>query len=225
VRRSFHLAVAALAVVATACGSSAKPAPRAAGTGAPAQADARGGATASAAAKAPGAQATASAGGTTTGGQPGGAPGTATKPGTNASAAPTASASPDSAVTKDGTVHPSHVATEKELPITAAVTPACVARGGTATLRVTTVPKAAIAYVAIYAGEKSGAAPPWGEGHGGNDKGESNHEGRWVNSWTVSLTAPTGPARVMLVVGAKGKQRSIDVPFSVGEREAGGCGT
>ncbi len=122
-------------------------------------------------------------------------------------------------------MHPSHVATAQELPITAAITPACVLPGAVATLNVTTVPKAALAYVAIYAGEKSGAAPPWGEGYGGNDKGETNHEGRWVNSWTVALNAPTGPARVMLVVGSKGKQRSIDVPFSVGGREAGGCGT
>jgi hypothetical protein len=87
------------------------------------------------------------------------------------------------------------------------------------------VAKAAIAYVAVYKGEKSGAAPPFGEGYGGNDKGEADYRGLWTSSWTVSLTAPTGPARVMVVVGSKGKQRSIDVPFSVGGREAGGCGT
>jgi hypothetical protein len=218
VRRTVLPFVAAVAVALTAaCGSSSK-SPQAAPTGA---AGASSSATPGAGAKpgastSPGAPGSPGATAPAQGGESPGAPGVV----------PSGSASPTPvAYTTDGTVHPSHQATEKEIPIEAAVVPACVVPGTTARLNVTTVPRAAIAYLAVYHGEKSGAAPPWGEGYGGNDKGESNNEGKWTSSWAVSLTTPSGPARVILVVGAKGKQRKIEVPFSVGGREAGCGGT
>ncbi|HWL37273.1 MAG TPA: hypothetical protein VNQ77_13910 [Frankiaceae bacterium] len=123
------------------------------------------------------------------------------------------------------TVAGNHQATEKELPIEASISPACVPAGGLATLTVKTLPKTTLAFVAVYNGEKSGAAPPWGEGYGGNDKGEASADGSWTISWTVTPNAPHGPARVILAAGKNGKQRAINVPFSVGGREAGGCGT
>jgi hypothetical protein len=80
-----------------------------------------------------------------------------------------------------------------------------------------------MAFVAVYNGNKSGAAPPWGEGYGGNDKGTANNVGDWSSSWTVTANAPQGPGHVILGVGSKGKQRQINVPFSVA-KVTGGCG-
>ena len=127
--------------------------------------------------------------------------------------------------TAHGVVNPKFEGTEQEVPIDAKVTPSCVVPGTVATLTVTTNPKATLAYLAVYQGEKSGAEPPWGEGYGGNDKGESDESGHWQGSWTVRADAPAGWARVLVVVGTNGKQRAVNVPFSVGGREAGGCGT
>jgi hypothetical protein len=155
---------------------------------------------------------------------PAGANGTAgvagsagTKPG--GTTAPTTTAAP----AQQGTAPP--VATAEEIPIHAVVSPGCVLAGGTATLRVTSVPKAFLGYVAMYAGEKSGAQPPFGYGYGGNDKGETNADGAWVGTWVVRADAPVGRGRVVIVVAHEGKQREIDVPLSVGAREANGCGT
>lgn len=219
-RRLHAVAVAVAVLAVAACGSSGKPSPNAAGTG---------GAASNAPGK-PGASMSATTGpggsGTTSGGTATpGAPGGTTRPGASGQSTGATPSSTPNARTTDGSIHPSHVATAQELPITATVTPSCVFPGTAVTLRVTTKPNAAIAYVAIYNGDKSGAAPPWGEGYGGNDKGDADGSGKWSSTWTVSATAPSGPARVMLVVGANGKQRSIDVPFTVGEREVGGCGT
>ena len=89
---------------------------------------------------------------------------------------------------------------------------------------VTTVARGALAYVAVYAGGRSGAAPPLGDGLGGNGSGTADSTGSWTATWDVAVTAPTGPARVTLVVSTRDGTRQIDVPFSVGAREAGGCG-
>lgn len=172
----------------------------------------------------PGASASAGVDGSTgtTDALPGAAPSAGTAPGDNTDGSaptPAPSASPKKVDRAQ------FVATPEQLPIEASISPTCVPVGGTAKLTVKTVPRAAIAYVAIYANGKSGAEPPWGEGYGGNDRGNADFRGQWSATWVVSLTAPKGDAHVMLVVGSKGKQRSIDVPFSVGGREAGGCGT
>jgi hypothetical protein len=124
-----------------------------------------------------------------------------------------------------GLVDPSYEATPEEIPIDAKVAPACVAPGAKVTLTVKTVPHAQLGFVAVYAGEKSGAARPWGEGYGGNDKGKSDGRGFFTYTWVLAPNTPAGWARVTLVVGTTQKQRAINVPFSVGEREAGGCGT
>jgi hypothetical protein len=134
-----------------------------------------------------------------------------------------ASAHPSGAPTAPS-ASPSHdwTATEAEIPIDAAVTPSCVVVGSTARLDVKTKPKGAVGFVAVYAGEKSGAAPPFGEGYGGNDKGTADGSGKWSSSWTVALNTPPGPAYVLLVVAYSGKQRQIKVPFTVAK---GACGT
>lgn len=149
-----------------------------------------------------------------------GSPGSATASAPPASGSgPAAPAQPSASDTKP------REATAAEIPITASVSPACVPVGGVATLRVHTVEKAYLGYLAMYAGKKSGAKPPYGEGYGGNDKGQADHGGDWVGSWTVAVNAPTGKGYVTLVVGANGNHREIDVPFSVGAREVDGCGT
>ncbi len=113
-------------------------------------------------------------------------------------------------------------ATAQQIPIEAHVTPTCVPLGTTARLDVQTVRKGAIGFVAVYAGEKSGAAPPFGYGYGGNDKGTADSQGRWTASWTVAPNTPPGPAYVLLVVGTKDGQRQVKVPFTVG-RDAITC--
>lgn len=188
---------------------------------------------ASASAK-PGASAAAGAPSATAAAPTGGAPDRSggTKPdGTTApssSARPGGKAKPSAAPRSgdaEGVVDPRIQGDAQQVPITAEVTPACVARGGLATLTVKATPKSQMSYVAIYNGEKSGAAKPWGEGYGGNDKGAADHAGNASFTWLVGANAPTGPARVLLVVATGDKQRAINVPFSVSEREADGCGT
>jgi hypothetical protein len=218
-----HLTPVAALVVAglVGCGSpGSSTTPNAAGT--------RGGASASATpttTTAPGAKATAPAGGApsaSTGTKPGAttAPSSATRPGSK----PKPSAAPRSG-DAEGVVDPRIQGDAQQVPISAQVTPACVARGGLARLTVKATPKSQMSYVAIYNGEKSGAAKPWGEGYGGNDKGAADHAGNATFTWVVGANAPTGPARVLLVVATGDKQRAINVPFSVSEREADGCGT
>ena len=138
---------------------------------------------------------------------------------------PSAAAGSPSATPYRPPIKPEHQATAQELPIEATVTPKCARLGGSVTLRVTTKPQADIAYLAVYHGEKSGAAKPWGEGYGGNHHGKADFRGLWSDTWVVAPTAPQGDGRIVVVVGHGGKQRTIDVPFSVGGREADGCGT
>ena len=207
------VAATALAVGATACGSSTPKAapsapPSSSGSGAPSATPTN------APGKAPGSTPTA---------QPPATQGADKSVPSSASAKPAAPSA--SATPYRPPIDPAHQATEAELPIKATVTPNCVPIGGQLTLRVETKPKADIAYLAVYHGEKSGAAKPWGEGHGGNSHGKADFRGLWSDTWTVAPTAPKGDGRVIVVVGSEGKQRTIDVPFSVGEREVGGCGT
>lgn len=140
--------------------------------------------------------------------------------GKTSSAAPSGAASPSASPSRH--IEPQvPQASESELPIKAHMEPACVAPAGTARLVVHTLPKAGIAYVAVYNGNKSGAAKPWGDGYGGNDKGIADSSGDWSSTWVVAPTTPKGPAYVLLVVGLKGKQRQIEVPFAVGTKGAG----
>ena len=216
--RSLVLAAAVVAGLAG-CGGSASPAARPA-----APADQAGGSAT------PTPVATGSAGAGT---RPGGtaAPGASgAPPSGTASAAPGGktgrpASPPPTPTTAKGVVSPKVEASEDEIPIDAAVTPFCVTPGTTATLTVKTRPNATLVYLAVYKGEKSGAQPPWGEGYGGNDKGETDATGQWQGTWAVRADTPSGKARVLVIVGFNGKQRAINVPFSVGGREAGGCGT
>jgi hypothetical protein len=204
-QRALTALVAAMAAtVLAACGSSSHP------TRPASVAQSRPGGTPAATASAPRTSASAAAGHGTA----------APAPGTAAASAPAGSA-PATAPSAS----PSHnwTATPEELPIQAAVNPGCVASGAKVTLDVKTKGGAAVAFVAVYAGEKSGAAPPWGEGYGGNDKGWADGHGKWSTSWTVRVDTPPGPAYVQLVVGYGGKSRQIKVPFSVAQ--ATGCGT
>jgi hypothetical protein len=108
--------------------------------------------------------------------------------------------------------------------VTAHVTPTCVVAGRTATVTVKTARNAALAYVAVYAGEKSGAAPPFGYGYGGNADGYSSPvDGSWANTWTVRADAPTGKARVTVVVAWHQTSKQVDVPFTVADPLSGTC--
>jgi hypothetical protein len=98
------------------------------------------------------------------------------------------------------------------VPVTSEVTPSCIKPGSRATMTVKTEPQAAIAYHAMYAGSRGGAAPPFGSGYGGNDKGFADGEGRYSSSWIVSPQAPPGPARLDVVVAAPGDRWGYDDP-------------
>lgn len=213
-RHSLTAAVSALAVaVLAACGSSgpaAVPDARNAPTTPPVATATR---PSAAATSAPGSKAASSAPGATA--APGTKPGTGPTPKRGATPKPTGSP----------VVDPSLAASPDEIPIVATVTPSCVPLGGTATLQVQTVEKADTAFVAVYSDGQNGAPPPFGAGYGGNEAGKSDFRGQWKVTWVVSPAAPKGDGHVIVVVGAKQKQRSVEVPFSVGAREVGGCGT
>lgn len=108
--------------------------------------------------------------------------------------------------------------------VTAQVEPTCVPAGSTATVRVQTTENAALAYVAVYHGEKSGAAPPFGYGYGGNADGYSSmQDGHWSDTWTIRADAPRGTARVTVVVASHQTSKQVDVPFTVVDPVTGKC--
>lgn len=104
---------------------------------------------------------------------------------------------------------------ESTVYVEAVISPACVLRGGIATITVRTVSQAAIAYHAIYAGTHGGAPPPYGSGYGGNASGFADKKGRWSSSWTVRADAPVGPARADVVVSDGQAWGYDDPPFTV----------
>jgi hypothetical protein len=111
---------------------------------------------------------------------------------------------------------------ETKLSIKAVVLHPCVQPGGDVTVSVLAPPDGGIAYQAIYADGKGGSPPPFGAGYGGNDKGYISDAGRYESSWTVSLAAPAGPARVDVIVGHNGKWGYADPHFAIADSE-GNC--
>jgi hypothetical protein len=105
----------------------------------------------------------------------------------------------------------------------ATVSPSCVPAGGAATVKVHTAANAALAFVAVYAGNKSGAAKPFGYGYGGNTDGYSNDAGQWSSTWTIRADAPRGPAKVTVVVASHQTTKQVDVPFTVIDPVTGHC--
>lgn len=110
-----------------------------------------------------------------------------------------------------------------DVPVTASLTPTCTVGGGQFTIVIETRPEVVVAYHAIYAGEEGGAAEPYGKGHGGNNAGYSDEEGRYVDTWTVSPSAPIGEGRVEVFAGDEGKVGYIPVVFEITDLPAGGC--
>jgi hypothetical protein len=155
-----------------------------------------------------------------------GSSGGASAPGSTTATGPARSSGSGPRATPSGSPKPAPTGpTRKNILLSGVVTPKCVPAGSTATLTAHTIPNATLAYVAVYAGEKSGADSPFGYGYGGNDHGTSDANGDWTTTWVVSSKAPTGPARVTLVVNTNDGYNQVDVPFSVGAREVDGCGT
>ena len=105
----------------------------------------------------------------------------------------------------------------------ATVAPTCVKAGGTATVTVHTAANAALAFVAVYAGDKSGADKPFGYGYGGNADGYSNDAGEWASTWVIHADAPRGPAKVTVVVASHQTTKQVDVPFTVVDPVTGHC--
>ena len=119
---------------------------------------------------------------------------------------------------------PPHLEWKPKVAVTARVAPRCVRPGGAMRLVVTTKPKAAIAYQAVYSDNRGGAGAPFGAGYGGNDKGFADPTGRFISTWVVSRTAPAGWARVDVIVGYRGKWGYAGPTFRVGGGGAGrGC--
>lgn len=111
---------------------------------------------------------------------------------------------------------------EDTVPVEATITPSCVVRGGTATITIQTGPKNAVAYHAVYAGTKGGAAPPFGYGYGGDDRGHANGEGVYTSTWVVRVDAPVGPARAD-VIAADGEAFGYDDPPFYVAASSDGC--
>lgn len=104
-----------------------------------------------------------------------------------------------------------------ELEVEVAVAPVCVAPGNVVEIDVITQPGAPLAYQAVYAGSKSGAEPPLGEGYGGNDKGFASDDGTFSHRWVVRPDAPVGPARVDVIAGWQGDFGYGDARFAVAD--------
>lgn len=121
------------------------------------------------------------------------------------------SPSPDRSPTVNPTPQPMEVDDPDGVDLTATLDPTCVVRGQTMTITVDTEPEAAVAYHARYSGSEGGAEPPYGRGHGGNDKGFTDANGRYTSTWQVGTEAPLGPAIVDVVVAWNGK-RGYDSP-------------
>ena len=111
-----------------------------------------------------------------------------------------------------------------DLPVevSSELSPLCAERGDEITMEVTTEPGAAIGYQAVYSDNGGGGAVPMGEGYGGNDRGYANDDGAFTSSWIVGLNAPSGPARVDLVVGFEGEFGYDDPHFAVADAD-GNC--
>lgn len=111
-----------------------------------------------------------------------------------------------------------------DFPIGVTVSPLCVERGGEMAIRVETGrPDTAVAYLAFYAGEESGAPPPYGDGHGGNSGDMTGGNGRYEDTWRVSPTAPVGPARVEVMAAYNSEKSTELVRFEVVDVGTGGC--
>jgi len=145
------------------------------------------------------------AAGTTPGIGPGGVPSPAA-PG----AAPSGSAPASPAPTTNGFAWARDVRTD------AVVSPSCVRPGGRLTLPVRSERAAGVVFQAIYADGAGGAASPWGGGYGGNDKGQTDRDGRFTATWVVASNAPPGRGHVDVVVGWDGKYGYDDPTFEVG---------
>ena len=117
---------------------------------------------------------------------------------------------------------PADLPQDLPVPVASELSPVCAERGDTIDLEVTTEPGGAIGYQAVYSDNGSGAAVPLGEGYGGNDRGYADDDGIFTSSWVVGLDAPSGPARLDVVVGHKGKFGYDDPHFAVAD-ENGNC--
>ena len=112
---------------------------------------------------------------------------------------------------------PIHLPWKLEVPVSGSVRPECVIRGSAVVLSVHTKPGAAIGYQAVYSDNGPGGPPPMGDGYGGNDKGFAAADGSFTSSWAVSPKAPSGPARVDVIVGFRGKWGYAGVKFAVAD--------
>lgn len=151
----------------------------------------------------------------TTGGQP-----QAQRAGPDATAGTSSAGSGSPSASPTGPPPEMDFPRENNVPVSATVEPACVPPGGTATLIVETEPEAGLAYHARYAGNEGGADPPAGESHGGNDSGFADQDGRYRDTWVVSTGAPSGPARVDVIVSTGHEQWGYTSPtFAVADDE------
>jgi hypothetical protein len=99
--------------------------------------------------------------------------------------------------------------------------PTCAHRGTVMTLTVDTNPKAAVGYDTRYSDNRGGGPPPYGAGYGGNGKGITDESGHMTSSWVISSDAPTGIARVDVVVAiANNRWGYKSLTFDVGPDSA-----
>lgn len=109
------------------------------------------------------------------------------------------------------------------LKVEATLAEDCVHRGDQMTILVETPPRAAVGFLAFYAGGETGAAPPYGQGHGGNDGGLAGEDGTYAATWTVAPSAPLGRGHVHVNVAHNGQQAAADLAFEVAPIIGGAC--
>ena len=100
--------------------------------------------------------------------------------------------------------------------VDALLTPVCAHNGSQMKLAVETNPDAAVGYQAIYSDNHGGGPAPYGSGYGGNGHGLADATGHFTSTWVISQSAPSGVARVDVVVGWQGKYGYQSLTFHVG---------
>lgn len=109
--------------------------------------------------------------------------------------------------------------TDPSVVVDAVLTPVCAHNGTLMTLTVRTNTEAAVGYQAVYSDNGGGGPPPYGRGYGGNGKGLADTDGHFTSNWTIT-SAPSGVARLDIVVGWRGKFGYRALTFHVGPDSA-----
>lgn len=105
----------------------------------------------------------------------------------------------------------------ERLAMTAKMRAYCLERGERATVTLSTKPRAAVAWRAIYADGKPGSPPPAGAGYGGYGSGVTRADGKYEAWWVVGTDAPSGKGYVEVVAASEDESGRAQPGFTVAD--------